>query len=45
MVKQINEVDLKKGDYLALAIYNNTPEEIEKNIKLNSLKTSMILIT
>ncbi|ULH27450.1 hypothetical protein [Leptospira weilii] len=34
MVKQINEVDLKKGDYLALAIYNNTPEEIEKKYKI-----------
>ncbi|QDK29110.1 hypothetical protein FHG68_20905 (plasmid) [Leptospira weilii] len=34
MVKQINEVDLKKGDYLALAIYNNTPEEIENKYKI-----------
>lgn len=34
MVKQINEVDLKKGDYLALAIYNNTPEEIEDKYKI-----------
>ncbi|XDD49568.1 hypothetical protein AB3N59_14345 [Leptospira sp. WS92.C1] len=34
MVKQINEVDLKKGEYLALAIYDDSPEEIEKKYKI-----------
>ncbi|MDI7219526.1 hypothetical protein QMN07_18755 [Leptospira santarosai] len=38
MVKQINEINFKKGDYLALAVYASSPQELEERYKIKFIE-------